>query len=308
MAVPAQPGSDRTPAAVAPFVGRDAELAQPLDAAADAAAGRLRVVLVTGDAGAGKTALADRVSQRLAAEGWAVTAGRCPEHEGEPQPLAALLTDTPEQDGDAAAARFRLHRAFAGYLEEVSRAAPLLVMLDDLHRADGETLAILADVTADLTVTRILMLATYRPAEASEQLAGCLAAPAAREPARVTLGGLDAAAAGELIQATCTRPVDEQTARAIAERTGGNPFFIRETARLLDSEGALAATTEVAAGVREVLQRRIARLPATAQTILRQASVLGTETDADVLGDVAGAEAGHRLPRPGRRHPSPGPD
>ena len=76
----------------------------------------------------------------------------------------------------------------------------------------------------------------------------------------------------------------------IAERTGGNPFFIRETARLLDSEGALAATTEVPAGVREVLQRRIARLPATAQTILRQAAVLGTETDVDVLGDAAGAD------------------
>ena len=164
------------------------------------------------------------------------------------------------------------------------------MVLDDLHRADGETLAILADVTADLAASRILVLATYRPAEASEQLSGCLAALAAREPARVTLGGLDAAAAGELIQATCTRPVDEQTARVIAERTGGNPFFIRETARLLDSEGALAATTEVPAGVREVLQRRIARLPATAQTILRQASVIGTETDADVLADVAGAE------------------
>ena len=311
VAVTGQPGSDRTPAAAAPFVGRDAELAQALDAAADAAAGRLRVVLVTGDAGAGKTALAGRVSQRAAAEGWAVTTGRCPEHEGapagwawaqalrqlaataapvEPQALATLLTDTPQQDGDAAAARFRLHRAVAGYLEEVSRAAPLLVVLDDLHRADGETLAILADVTADLAAGRILVLATYRPAEPSEQLSGCLAALAAREPARITLRGLDAAAAAELIQATCTRPVDGQTARAIAERTGGNPFFIRETARLLDSEGALAATTEVAAGVREVLQRRIARLPATAQTILRQASVIGTEIDVDVLGDVAGTD------------------
>ena len=279
--------------------------------ALEAAAGRTRIVLVTGDAGAGKTALADRVSQRLAAEGWTVTAGRCPEHEGapagwpwaealrhlaravppaEPQALAALLTDTPARDGDAAAARFRLHRAVAGYLEEVSRVAPLLVVLDDLHRADGETLAILADVTADLASSRILVLATYRPAEASEPLSGCLAALAAREPVRVTLRGLDAAAAGELIQATCTRPVDGRTARVIAERTGGNPFFIKETARLLDSEGALAATTEVPAGVREVLQRRIARLPATAQTILRQASVIGTEVDVDVLGDVAGVE------------------
>jgi DNA-binding SARP family transcriptional activator len=311
VALPARPGTDRTPVATPPFVGRDAELALALDAAADAVAGQLRVVLVTGDAGAGKTALASQLSQRAAAGGWAVTAGRCPEHEGapagwawaqalrqlaatiapaEPQALAALLTDTPERDDDAAAARFRLHRAVAGYLEEVSRTAPLLVMLDDLHRADGETLAILADVTADLAAGRILVLATYRPAEESEQLSGCLAALASREPTRITLRGLDASSARELIQATCTRPVDEHTARAIAERTGGNPFFIRETARLLDSEGALAATTEVPAGVREVLQRRIARLPATAQTILRQASVIGTEMEVAVLRDVAGTD------------------
>ncbi len=73
-------------------------------------------------------------------------------------------------------------------------------------------------------------------------------------------------------------------------KSSGNPFLIKETARLLDSEGALAATTEVPAGAREVLQRRIARLPATAQTILRQAAVIGTETDADLLADVAGVE------------------
>jgi len=167
---------------------------------------------------------------------------------------------------------------------------PLLLVLDDLHRADAETLAILADISADLSAARILMLATYRPGEAAEPLTDCLAALAAREPTRVALGGPDTAAAGELIRATCTRPVDGETARAIAERTGGNPFFIKETARLLDSEGALAATTAVPAGVREVLQRRIARLPATAQTILREAAVLGTETDADVLGEVASVE------------------
>ena len=254
---------------------------------------------------------ADLVGQRLAAEGWTVTIGRCPEHEGapagwpwaetlrrlartvppaDPQALGTLLTDTPARDRDAAVARFRLHRAVAAYLEEVSQAAPLLVVLDDLHRADGETLAILTDVTADPATSRILVLATYRPAEVTEPLSSCLAALAAREPDRVALRGLDAAAAGELIRATCGRPVDGQTARVIAERTGGNPFFIKETARLLDSEGALAATTEVPAGVREVLQRRVARLPATAQTILRQAAVIGTEADVDVLGDVAGVE------------------
>jgi hypothetical protein len=99
-----------------------------------------------------------------------------------------------------------------------------------------------------------------------------------------------AAAAAELIQATSTRLIDDATARVIAERTGGNPFFIREIARLLDSAEALAATTEIPAGVREVLRHRIARLPATAQTILRQVAVLGTETSVDVLAEVVDAE------------------
>jgi DNA-binding SARP family transcriptional activator/tetratricopeptide (TPR) repeat protein len=308
VAVPAPEDSDLVRAAAALYVGRDAELGQVSRSAREAAAGRTRIALVAGEAGAGKTALAERISLRLAAEGWTVTAGRCPEHEGappgwawaealrrlarlsppaRPQALAALLTDAPAKDGDAAAARFRLHRAVAGYLEAASRAAPLLVVLDDVHRADGETLAILSDVTAELLAARILVLATYRPTEVSEPLSGCLAALAAREPTRITLGALDAGVTGELIRAMCTRPVDAKTAQAIAERTGGNPFFIRETARLLDSEGALAATTQVPAGVREVLQRRIARLPAAAQTILRQASVLGIETDVDVLADIA---------------------
>ena len=307
-AVAAPAHDEQAPPAAAPYVGRDAELAQVLDAAAQAAAGRPQIVLVTGDAGEGKTALADQVSQRLQARGWMVTAGRCPEHQGapagwpwaealrrlahaaapaEPQALAALLTDTPAPDADMAAARFRLHQAVGRYLDTVSRAAPLLVVLDDLHRADSETLAILTDLTAGLAASRILMLASYRPAEAGEQLSDCLAALAAREPVRVTLRGLDAAATAELIEATCTRAVDEATARAIAERTDGNPFFIKETARLLESEGEAAAATQVPAGVREVLHRRIARLPAAAQTVLREAAVIGTETDADVLSDVA---------------------
>lgn len=292
------------------YVGRDPELAQSLRAAADAAAGRTKIVVVTGEAGAGKTALADQVRRRLAAGGWTVAAGHCREDEGappgwpwaealrqlsatavppDPEPLAPLLADGPPPGGDVAAARFRMHRAMAGYLDEAGRSAPLLIVLDDLHRADGETLAILASVTADLTVSRVLLLATYRPAEAGEPLAACLAAMAGREPVRITLGGLDAAAAGQLIRATCQRPVSEDTARLITERTGGNAFFVRETARLLDSEGALAATTGVPAGVREVLQRRIARLPATAQTMLRQAAVIGAEISIDVLADVAGA-------------------
>jgi DNA-binding SARP family transcriptional activator len=237
-AVPAPAGSDVASATAAPQAGQDAELSQVARSAREAAVGRMRIVLVSGDAGAGKTALADRVSQRLAGEGWTVTAVRCAEGEGapagwlwaealrrlaaaapaEPQALAALPTGIPAADGDPAAARFRLYQAVVEYLEAVSRAAPLLLVLDDLHCADAETLALLADVTADLAAARLLVLATYRPAEASEQLSGRLAALAPRESVRVSLAGLDAVAAVALMPAN--RTVNEPTGRAIAQRAG----------------------------------------------------------------------------------------
>ncbi len=311
--VAAAPGPARTdpPASAEAYVGRDAELRRIDDAAREAAQARMQIVLVAGDAGAGKSALAGVVSRRLADEGWTVTMGRCPEHDGapagwpwaealrrlartiapaEPEALASLLTDAPVQAADAAAARFRLHRAVSEYLENASGGAPLLIVLEDLHRADAETLAILTDISAGAAASRMLVLATYRAAEAPGHLSECLATLAVRAPARITLRGLDVAATGDLVRATCTHVVDSATARDIAERTGGNPFFIKETARLLDSEGVLAAASEVPAGVREVLQRRIARLPATAETVLRHASVLGTEADVGVLGEVAGVE------------------
>jgi DNA-binding SARP family transcriptional activator len=313
MAIAAVPGPVVDPALAAEiYVGRERELGRLAAAARQAATGRMQIVLVAGDAGAGKTALAGRISRQLTAEGWTAIAGRCPEHDGapagwpwaealrrlsrsvapaEPETLAALLTDTPGESAVGPAGRFRLHRAVRDYLGAATdRAGPLLLVLEDLHRADPETLAILTHVAADLTDARILVLATYRPAEASGHLFDCLAALAARDPARISLGGLDADATKELVRATCTRTIDAATAQTIAERTGGNPFFIRETARLFDSEGALAAASDVPAGVRDVLERRIARLPATARTILRQASVLGTETGVEVLGEVAGTD------------------
>ena len=151
-----------------------------------------------------------------------MTALRCPEYQGvpagwlwaealrrlsaaagpaEPQALAlaAPLTGTPAADSDPAAARSRLRHAIVGYLEAVSRRRTAAAGVDDLHRVDGETLALLADVTADLAAARLLVLATYRPAEVSEQISRYLAALSLREPVRVNLAGLDAAGAGTLV-------------------------------------------------------------------------------------------------------------
>jgi tetratricopeptide (TPR) repeat protein len=302
-----------------PFVGRDAELAALITAAPKALAGRFTVTLVDGDPGAGKTTLVRQLAARLAADGWTTASGGCPDSTatppgwawvevlraliartgpGEYGPLLAPMLDDapPSDDDDQVSGGFRLHRAVGGYLAAVARDAPLLITLEDLHWADDQTLALLRALPSLLAASRVLLVVTARDNELNGQQAEVLAALARLGPLRVGLGGLDQQAVAELVRATCVREVDEEAVNAIVERTGGNPFFVRETARLLEAESVDGSATAaevmsgVPSGVRDVLRRRITRLPSTAQQILLQAAVIGREVDVDVLIDVSGDE------------------
>ncbi|GLW12371.1 ATPase AAA [Microtetraspora sp. NBRC 13810] len=300
-----------------PFIGRDAELDRLLTAAGRT--GRFAVALVSGDAGAGKTTLVRRLFRRLAGEGWTTAAGACPDSSATPpgwawveilrtlvsvagpgeygQLLAPLLDDTaPDPDDDLASGGFRLHRAVGGYLSAVAKETPVLLTLEDLHWADGQTLALLRALPSLLATSRVLLVVTARDSELGDEQADVLAALARFGPVRVGLSGLEPEAVAELVRVTCVREVDEEAVNAIVERTGGNPFFVRETVRLIDAEAAAdrASAAEVLSGVpsgvRDVLRRRIARLPGPAQQILLQAAVIGRDVDVDVLVDVAGDE------------------
>ncbi|MEW2352787.1 BTAD domain-containing putative transcriptional regulator [Spirillospora sp. NPDC029432] len=318
------------PAAAAepPFVGRGDELRRLAAAARDAAGGRCALALVGGDAGMGKTSLAERLARTLAEEGWTAGWGRAPETGGAPAAwpwaellrelaaagpppadlaarLAPLLSDaatapgttsgsapgiTPGTTPDITTARFRLHRAVGDYLAGLADRTPLLLVLEDLHWADEETLALLAALPTRLRDRPVLLVGTFRQTEAPERLTGTLAALARHEPLRVELAGLPAADVAALVRATCAAEVGPGELAAIAERTGGNPFFTRETARLLDAEGPRAATRLVPAGVGDVLRHRIGRLPESAQAVLRYAAVAGRDADVGVLADIAGGE------------------
>ncbi|MFE2420635.1 BTAD domain-containing putative transcriptional regulator [Streptomyces hokutonensis] len=306
--VPTHSGEPRTGATL--FVGRDSEL-HAVDTAARAARRRGGVVLVTGEAGVGKSALLGRAEGRLRSAGWTVVVGRCPQYEGAPpawawtEALGALARELPptrpaelavllrEQDtatattrDEATAGRFRMHRAFAAWLRAAAGEFPLAVVLEDLHRADGETLALL-EAASTVTGVPLLTVASYRPAEAGEHLAKTLAHLALVAPRRVPLTGLRPHDIATVVDAVCGEPVDPWTVTALAERTGGNPFYLLESARLLASEGALVAVSEVPQGVRDVLRRRLALLPATARAALRLTAVVGLEADAGVLIDAA---------------------
>ncbi|MFC8435711.1 BTAD domain-containing putative transcriptional regulator [Streptomyces sp. NPDC057253] len=210
------------------------------------------------------------------------------------KPTVAGLIRDPE--GTAAATRdeataglFRLHRAFAAWLREAAAGGPVAVLLEDVHRADGPTLALL-EAAAAVTGVPLLTVVGYRPAEVGEPLAKTLAQLAPRLPHRVALAGLSARDVATVVDAVCGEPVDEATVAALAERTGGNPFYVRESARLLADEGALVAVSEVPQGVRDVLRRRLALLSADARAAVQLAAVAGPESEVALLVDAAEAD------------------
>ncbi|WP_434443884.1 BTAD domain-containing putative transcriptional regulator [Lentzea sp. E54] len=253
-----------TPSLPTSLVGRSSEVAA-LHTAVPAAG--LGIALVTGEAGVGKTALAEAFTSELGGRGWTTVWARCPED----APVAWPWQQVVEALGEELSATDRFHLRLS-VVSMVEAAAPVLVVLDDLHQADDETLAVLAAFTTRRLSGRVLIVATSRTAVPLEALARA-------EPVRVELRGLDEEAVAALVG-----PLD---ARAIHERSGGNPFYVKELVRLVNSGGDLGS---VPAGVRDVLRHRLARLPAQPRRVLRQASVLGRDVEVDLLAALAGED------------------
>ncbi|MEV5893670.1 BTAD domain-containing putative transcriptional regulator [Nonomuraea fuscirosea] len=288
----------------APFVGREAQLSALVTAATEAAADGARIALVTGEAGLGKSTLLERLGRRLERDGWLVAVGRCPEVDSAPpawawtevlrtiaattspggfaNDLAPLLTDTGPADDDATAGRFRLRQAVWTWLAAVATERPVAIVLDDLHWADAATLELLG---GGLGIRAPLLVVVAYRADESGHLTKTLASLARATPLRLPLPGLDEEAVAQLVRTECK--ADDETAAAIAERTGGNPFYVRESARLMNGEGALVALSEVPEGVRDVLRRRLARLPEAGVAVLRLAAVAGRESSVNVLVEAA---------------------
>ncbi|WP_264077702.1 BTAD domain-containing putative transcriptional regulator [Mycolicibacterium houstonense] len=306
--LPAVPAPAAEPAE-SPAYGRAAELAAIDDAARAVLTGGSTVLWIGGEAGSGKTTLARAAADRLRAAGWRTEHGRCPEVDGAPagwawteilrqlvdpatslddkQALAPLL-----HDGAGAEPRtFWLGHAVADVLGGIAGRQPLAVVLDDLHRTDGLTLELLRLVADRIKDRRVLLVGTYRPSEDRGELEAARAALTVHTAAHLMLPGLDAVATASLAADCGLTGLSGEALRLLRARTGGNPLFVRELARLMAAEGTDAVWASVPVGVRDVLRRRLARLPGPTVTALRQAAVLGREVDIDLL-----AELGRRDP------------
>ncbi|HTM84216.1 MAG TPA: BTAD domain-containing putative transcriptional regulator, partial [Mycobacterium sp.] len=292
-----------------PAYGRAGELAAIDDAARAVIAGGSAVLWIGGEAGSGKTTLARAAAARLRAAGWRTVHGSCPEVDGAPAGWAwtevlRQLVDPASSLGDKRALTPLLHEgvaaepgtfwlghAIADVLGAVASRQPLAVVLDDLHRTEGLTLELLRLVADRIKDRRVLVVGTYRPSEDRGELESARAALTVHTAAHLILPGLDATATAALAAECGLTGVSGEALRLLRERTGGNPLFVRELARLMAAEGIAAVWASVPVGVRDVLRRRLARLPGQTVTALRQAAVLGREVDVDLL-----AELGRRDP------------
>ena len=201
--------------------------------------------------------------------------------------------------------RYRLFDAVATWLGALSSNRPLLFVLDDLHWATKPTLLLLSHLVRSGEAAPLLLLATYRDSELDMtiDLADILS-ELRRLPGveRVRLSGLDEAAVGALMEAQARHQLDDE-GRALARRlhaeTAGNPFFVREVLRHLIEKGivvrrggrwtaaAQATDVDVPDSVREVLGRRLTRLPDRTDAMLAVAAVLGERFELSVLAEAA---------------------
>ncbi|GAB2817489.1 BTAD domain-containing putative transcriptional regulator [Actinocorallia aurea] len=307
---PASPANAPTrPAEAGPgpsdgLVGRGPERDTGAALLAAARAGRGGLLLLAGEAGVGKTRLARAVAEEAAALGVRTAWGRCAEDTGAPPfwPWLQVLRDlgVPGADlllgqGAGGMSPFALHSAALEAL--TGGPEPRLLVLDDLHWADASSLRLLTFAAAELHRRPVLVVATLRPEPggAPEQLTDALGALAREQGVtRLDVPPLTVAEVGAYLERT-GNPGGPRLAARLHERTGGNPFYLGELLRLPAAERGLGL--RVPPGVREVISRRVARLPEGTGALLRTASVLGREFGPEMLSAVSGAQVPDVLSR-----------
>jgi tetratricopeptide (TPR) repeat protein len=309
------------------LVGRARPLGELETALRAAVAGRGALALVTGEAGIGKSRLAAELATRAPSLGARVVWASCWDGGGapaywpwvqalraagagrDPVELAAdlglgaaeVLRLAPELAGPLPApppdpprlepeqARFRLFDAVAAFLRASAGRTPLLLVVDDLQWADVPSLLLLRFLARDLRDSRMLLLATYRDPELGpEDPVAELVADLARAALRLPLAGLASEEVGALLEDATGAPPDPATVAALHRRSGGNPLFAAELARLLANQGLAGAA--VPDTIRAVLGRRLARLDPDCRDLLKLAAVAGVRFGVEVLARAAGRD------------------
>jgi len=208
----------------------------------------------------------------------------------------------PPPPAEPAAARRRLLDAVVGLLADLSGRHPLVVFIDDLHWADPPSLQLTEHIARQLPGSQVRLVVAYRDvdpapdARLTETLATLARLP---DLLQLTLGGLSEEEVSEFVAHEVGVMPAAGVVAAVWARAAGNPFFVGQLTRLLVAEKALTESAATAAGVpwavRQVIARRLARLPAATRRLLTVAAVAGQEFDLRAVAVAAGVDLDEAL-------------
>jgi DNA-binding CsgD family transcriptional regulator len=299
-----------------PLAGRAAELARMRELLAEAASGQSAVLLMSGDAGVGKTRLVTELSRLGAMRGFTVLWGRCAElADTVPYlPLADALrgasgagADCSLQDAVATrpalarllpdheisrqpadlpgVAQQQLFGAVLGMLTELAGASPVLLILEDLHWADRSTRDLVTFLSRMVRSERIALVLSYRTDDIhrGHPLRQVLA-ELQRLPSVTVMevGPLDSEAMAEHLTRLAGGRQDALVIDRVIRRAEGNAYFAEE---LLATS---SAGSELPTGLADLLLARTVDLSGDAQQVLRAAAVAGRRVDDELVMRAAG--------------------
>ena len=328
-------------------VGHAGELAVLAERYEDVVAGHGHLLAVTGEPGIGKTTLLESALTEYARREVAplVARGRCSErlagteaylpilealdhamqgvHQALMRPLveqyapswAALGAVGPAEGGSGELTRAvansqeRLKREMATLLTEVSKARPLVLILEDVHWADTSTLDLVSYLGSRLDSLRVLVLVSYRDADARASKHPILQVQRELQgrglASELAVGFLTIGDVGDFVDATFPgHRFPPDLARALHVRTEGNPLFLVDVLRWLASQGVIAEeaghwclvrgvpdiSRDMPASVRSMIESKIEQLGESERRLLAAAAVQGAEFDTAIAAAVLGAD------------------
>lgn len=316
-------------------VGRDEEIGVLRGLFERAARGSLEVVFVEGEAGVGKTRLLDESSARLEKDavpfGFAFGNARRP---GVGRPLhafteallsvldpgdvhgslakllpesarveafAGFLTGAPGGPEDLSLDRVRT--LFAACFRSLARERPLLVVLDDMHLADENSVNLLAYLARDVRDAPVLVAASGRPTEEGQPLHELAHGARDEQFHLLEVPRLAPRAVGHLLrEALQNESLVQELGFELLEKTEGNPYFLFEVLRTLKQDqlirlrpdggwtvGGAKLSIHVPDSVKELLEGTLARLSEEDRDLLELAAVQGIEFEPDLLAHLLDA-------------------
>ena len=328
-----------------PLVDRTGEMNALKEAVYKAVHGEGCLVLVQGEAGIGKTRLLREVGAYAKSRGVQVLYGRCPalfrmdgvppyiiwkevikdyletctlEHLDRvigyyPAEVAKLVPEisqklrtipqsfqiSPEQEQN------RLFEAVSQFITNISREAPLLVILDDLQWTDPSSLLLLHYLARGVEKMSMLLLGAYRSTDIDDKhpLTAVLAElNRERLPQEIQLKRMSLSDVSEMVRNILEQEnVPEEFCRLVYDKTRGNPFFAEEVVKSLKEDGVICreedewkfrevSAIEFPKSVKNVLKTRLSRLDGDSQHILAIASFIGNDFTLEALCAVTGIE------------------